>query len=429
MLPTTAASLSSGVTGLRKAALVFFGSALVVDFLVVAIRQRIKNESRAETIFISEGKPYFRAEFLPRASPRKGVRVAWAGRFWLRFREGDPAGTFRFAFVFSHSHVAAPFSPPFVSTLRPASRCLLVACIAVGHRSARNPAPAVHAEIDLPMSTVFKGRSTFDRLVARAGARKLARLAHRRTHRARGSRAGGHALPGLHPGDRRPRRIALGRFQRPGLLDVLRDFAGFARMLHAKPPPYAPRICCISSRWTATGTANAPASTSRASISWRSLFYDNEKRGLLTNITRRLPGAERMDHRDIREMTVMWRHYRYLRNNPGLLPRDGAHPGIRFRPAGLPRPEIRAWPRTNQYLQDGRHHRHHQPRHGRLYLARRPGVPRRGRHAAFPARVVETTPSTGGRPAFPLSGRQARRRGHRGGASGTTCLRATLAAN
>ena len=27
-----------------------------------------------------------------------------------------------------------------------------------------------------------------------------------------------------------------------------------------------------------------------------------------------------MDHRDIREMTVMWRHYRYLRNNPALLP-------------------------------------------------------------------------------------------------------------
>ena len=27
-----------------------------------------------------------------------------------------------------------------------------------------------------------------------------------------------------------------------------------------------------------------------------------------------------MGHRDIREMTVMWRHYRYLRHNPGLLP-------------------------------------------------------------------------------------------------------------
>ena len=27
-----------------------------------------------------------------------------------------------------------------------------------------------------------------------------------------------------------------------------------------------------------------------------------------------------MEHRDIREMTVMWRHYRYLRNNPALLP-------------------------------------------------------------------------------------------------------------
>ena len=65
--------------------------------------------------------------------------------------------------------------------------------------------------------------------------------------------------------------------------------------------------------------ANAPGNTSRGIHFLEELFYDNEKRGLLTNITRQLPGAERMEHRDIREMTVMWRHYRYLRSNPSLL--------------------------------------------------------------------------------------------------------------
>ena len=50
------------------------------------------------------------------------------------------------------------------------------------------------------------------------------------------------------------------------------------------------------------------------------LFADNEKRGLVTNITARLPGAERMEHRDIHEMTTMWKSYRYLRNSPSLLP-------------------------------------------------------------------------------------------------------------
>ena len=60
---------------------------------------------------------------------------------------------------------------------------------------------------------------------------------------------------------------------------------------------------------------------------------------MLTNITRQLPGAERMEHRDIREMTVMWRHYRYLRSNPALLPGMAEVQARVSRPARLPDPE------------------------------------------------------------------------------------------
>jgi hypothetical protein len=49
------------------------------------------------------------------------------------------------------------------------------------------------------------------------------------------------------------------------------------------------------------------------------VFYDNQKRGLATNITPRLPGAVRL-RRQIKEMPVQWKSYRYLRNNPGLIP-------------------------------------------------------------------------------------------------------------
>jgi hypothetical protein len=45
-------------------------------------------------------------------------------------------------------------------------------------------------------------------------------------------------------------------------------------------------------------------------------YADNERRGLISNPTRRL-GGERIS-RKCTEMTNMWKHYRYLRNNPGL---------------------------------------------------------------------------------------------------------------
>lgn len=45
-------------------------------------------------------------------------------------------------------------------------------------------------------------------------------------------------------------------------------------------------------------------------------FYDNNKRGNIKDVTRSLGGAKRMYGRDVREMSVLWKSYRYLRNNP-----------------------------------------------------------------------------------------------------------------
>jgi hypothetical protein len=51
-------------------------------------------------------------------------------------------------------------------------------------------------------------------------------------------------------------------------------------------------------------------------VDWR---QDNEKRGLVRDVTRGLPGAER--HYNIcREMSLGWKGYRYLRSTPALLP-------------------------------------------------------------------------------------------------------------
>ncbi len=117
--------------------------------------------------------------------------------------------------------------------------------------------------------------------------RKLGRAAHRRAHGARGPRAGGHALPGLHAwksttASNRPRLDFNG-------LDCWTFFEtslGFARMLHAKPPPYAPEDLLRLIELDRYRHGQCTGQYLSRIHFLEELFYDNEKRGLLTNITR-----------------------------------------------------------------------------------------------------------------------------------------------
>ena len=183
------------------------------------------------------------------------------------------------------------------------------------------PLAAFRAQAALPFETVFKGRDIFERLVARA------------------QRENWRALP---LGDRTA-RVALAMVGTPykGYTLEIDDHVeapsvnfygqdcwttfeislGFARMLRAKDAPYAPpdllRMIELNRYRGGRCTGNY---LSRFHF-LEEMFYDNERRGLVTNITRRFHGAdaERLS-RDIREMTVMWKSYRYLRNNPQLRP-------------------------------------------------------------------------------------------------------------
>ena len=49
-------------------------------------------------------------------------------------------------------------------------------------------------------------------------------------------------------------------------------------------------------------------------------YHDNDKRGTIKDITRSLPGATRAPKRPIREMSLLWKSYRYLRKNPSYRP-------------------------------------------------------------------------------------------------------------
>ncbi len=204
----------------------------------------------------------------------------------------------------------------------------------------------------LPESTVFKGEDAFNRLVARATQENWAALPlGERTVKA------GLALAGtpyrsftLEIDDHIEAPSA--NFQGMDCWTFYEIALGFARMLHAKPPPYAPDdlLRMIELERYRHGVCTG-AYLSRIHF-LEELFYDNERRGLVTNITRDLPGAERMGHRDIREMTVMWRYYRYLRNNPSLNPEMAR---IEARVSDLPVVHVpkRSVPAAERELQSG----------------------------------------------------------------------------
>ena len=61
---------------------------------------------------------------------------------------------------------------------------------------------------------------------------------------------------------------------------------------------------------------------------------DNDRRGLVQDLTRSLGGVS-VPH-TAREMTVGWRHYRYLAANRALLGPVAANGGPRFEPSALP---------------------------------------------------------------------------------------------
>jgi len=91
-----------------------------------------------------------------------------------------------------------------------------------------------------------------------------------------------------------------------------------ARMLRYKPGPYQPvdmlQMVEIERYWNGICTGGYLSRMHHL----EAVFYDNQRRGYATNITARIPGAEAL-HRQIREMTVQWKNYRYLRNNPALI--------------------------------------------------------------------------------------------------------------
>ncbi len=93
---------------------------------------------------------------------------------------------------------------------------------------------------------------------------------------------------------------------------------GFARMLRMKDGDYKPEDLLAMIEIERYRDGHCTGSFLSRMHFLEEVFADNGARGLSTNPTRQMGGVPLS--RNITEMTSAWRSYRYLRNNPGLLP-------------------------------------------------------------------------------------------------------------
>lgn len=177
-------------------------------------------------------------------------------------------------------------------------------------------ASALGFESKLPFSTVFKGQEQFDRLVAKAKAENWKSLPiGERTA------AAGRALVGT-----RYKHFTLeidNRVESPSVnfqgMDCWTFFEislAFARMLNEPEENWRPTTMLHyieQDRYRGGECTGEYLSRLHYLEDW---LYDNNRRGLVVDLTREL-GGRSVPH-SAREMSIGWRHYRYLAANKSL---------------------------------------------------------------------------------------------------------------
>lgn len=170
----------------------------------------------------------------------------------------------------------------------------------------------------LPLSTVFQGEAKFYAIVAKAERENWRNLplGERTIRVAREMVGTPYVHYSLEVDDRIESPVV--SFKGMDCWTYYENALAFARMLRFKPAPYKPQdmLQMVEIERYRNGVCTGSYLSRMHHL--EEVFYDNQRRGYATNITSRIPGAERM-HREIHEMTVQWKDYRYLRSNPSLI--------------------------------------------------------------------------------------------------------------
>lgn len=203
----------------------------------------------------------------------------------------------------------------------------------------------------LPMATVFKGEAKFFAIIAKAEREnwRSLPLAQRTIRVAREMIGTPYLNYTLEVDDRIESPVV--NLTAMDCWTYYENALAIARMLRYKPGPYKPQdmIHMVEIERYRNGICTGSYLSRMHQL--EEVFHDNQRRGFATNITPRLPGALRL-RRDIREMPVQWKNYRYLRSNPSLIaPMGRIEAQVSQLPVcHIPKANVRA---AEAYLQDG----------------------------------------------------------------------------
>lgn len=170
----------------------------------------------------------------------------------------------------------------------------------------------------LPMSTVFKGEAKFQAIVAKAereGWRKLP-IGERTIRIAREMVGTPYISYSLEVDDTIESPVV-----NMGGMDCwtyYENALAISRMLTYKPGSYKPEDMLHMVEIERYRDGHCTGQYLSRMHHLEEVFHDNQRRGYAVNITSRIPGAVRLQ-REIHEMTVQWKNYRYLKNNPSLV--------------------------------------------------------------------------------------------------------------
>lgn len=170
----------------------------------------------------------------------------------------------------------------------------------------------------LPLATVFKGEAKFQAIVAKAARENWRNLplGERTIRVARELIGTPYVNYSLEVDNHIESPVA--NLKAMDCWTYYENSLAIARMLRYKAGPYTPldMLQMVETERYRNGICTGNYLSRMHHL--EEVFADNQRRGYAANITSRIPGAVRM-RREIREMTVQWKNYRYLKSNPSLL--------------------------------------------------------------------------------------------------------------
>jgi hypothetical protein len=222
--------------------------------------------------------------------------------------------------------------------------------IPVSGAMAQKAVPTPHAP-RLPLNKVFQGESKFYAIIAKAERENWRALPIGQRTILVGRELVGtpYANYTLEVDDRTESPVA--NLKAMDCWTYYENALAIARMLRYKPGPYKPTdlLHMVEIERYRDGVCTGSYLSRMHHL--EEVFANNQSRGYATNITSRIPGAVRL-RREIHEMTVQWKNYRYLRSNPSLIkPMGKIEAQVSRLPVyHIPKSKVRA---AENYLQNG----------------------------------------------------------------------------